>query len=314
LAEQLARVCQRQSGRDSKRLNGQWDRLFNGLGVDQDMEIGWEDFQSFYAGIPKEPSEFMDILELSPEVSRHAHYKCDLVLVSRLVQILFKSALQDTLPTANGAADADRRCTKALKHDGLYTNCLLAIRLLHLCNYDYADVVLVLAYASVYFRQTFGTLGNEMSPTECSFVMVLLIFLAHVFLLDETCPLRIWQKHIFRQYCTLKVLNAALFRVFQMRPGLSLRITDEEERMALLGLSGLRYSLQAEEGEEEEPPGSPESMAVTMTSSSKTERRGDGEVGGIPRSKSISDETTGHCTTTDESLSACGNSDQTLEG
>ena len=55
------------------------------------------------------------------------------------------------------------------------------------CSLSHSEV---LAYASVYFRNTFGALGSEMSPTECSFVMVLLIFLAHVFLLDETCPLR----------------------------------------------------------------------------------------------------------------------------
>jgi len=248
LAEQLAKVCQWQS-QSASRLNGQWDRLFSGGISDQDMEIGWEDFQSFYGEIPKAPSGVLGILEMSPEVARHAHYKCDLVMISRFAQLLYKSALQDS-PPGSDKDEIERRVSKAVKHDVLYTNCLLAVRLLHLCNYDYADVVLVLAYASVYFGNTFNSIGTEMSPTESAHVVVLLIFLAHVFLLDETCPLRIWQKHIFRQYCTLKVLNAALLRVFAMRPGWSLRITDEEESMALLGLSGLRYSLQ--EGSEEE--------------------------------------------------------------
>jgi len=296
LAEQLAKVCQRQSGTAScQRLNGQWDRLFSGIYVDNDMEIKWEDFQSFYGEIPKAPLDVVDKLEFSQEVQRHAHYKCDLVLVSRFANILYKSALQDTLPaplhqyTAQEVADAERRCTKAVKHEPLYINVLLAVRLLHLCNYDYADVVLVLAYASVYFRNTFNSIGSEMSPTESAHVVVLLIFLAHVFLLDETCPLRIWQKHIFRQYCTLKVLNAALFRVFQMRPGLSLRITDEEESMALLGLSGLRYSLPGEGGSEEEDE------ADSPTTTTIPEKRG--KVG-ILNEAPISP---GHCTTTDES-------------
>lgn len=261
LAEQLGKVCQWQS---SFRLNGQWDRLFSGNAEDQDMEIAWEDFQCFYVEIPKAPSDVVDILELSPEVLRHAHYKCDLVLVSRFGQLLYKSAMQDSLAAGMSVADAEKRSKKTVKHDPLYTNVLLAVRLLHLCNYEYADVVLVLAYASVYFRNCYATIGSEMSPTESAHVVVLLIFLAHVFLLDETCPLRIWQKHIFRQYCTLKVLNAALFRVFQMRPGLSLRITDEEESMALLGLSGLRYSLH-ERSEEEDLSDNLELAATVLT-------------------------------------------------
>jgi len=297
LAEQLANVCQRQS---SFRLNGQWDRLFNGTYIDQDMEVEWEDFQSFYVQIPKAPSDVVDILEMSPEVSRHAHYKCDLVLVSRFAQLLYKQCLQDSLPGCKSAAEAEKKCARATKHDGFYTNILLAVRLLHLCNYDYADVVLVLAYASVYFRNTFSTIGSEMSATESAHVVVLLIFLAHVFLLDETCPLRIWQKHIFRQYCTIKVLNAALFRVFQMRPGLSLRVSDEEESMALLGLSGLRYSLKdgSEEGQvssDISPSNVCEVDTPTMVHAIQTTKNCEVDMLNDPV---ISP---GHCTTTDES-------------
>lgn len=313
LADQLSTVCQRQS---SFRLNGQWDRLFQGNLLEDDKEVEWEDFQSFYGQIPKAPSDVVDILEMSPDVARHAHYKCDLVLVSRFAQLLFKQCLQDTLPGARDAAEAERRCNKAVKHNVFYTNILQAVRLLHLCNYDYADVVLVLAYASVYFRNTFTTIGSEMSPTESAHVVVLLIFLAHVFLLDETCPLRIWQKHIFRQYCTIKVLNAALFRVFQMRPGLSLRVSDEEESMALLGLSGLRYSRR--DGNEEEEAG-----AVELAQDS-SERTRSSPRNGADTTPSDADTPTmahaiqraehkqvdtlndpvispGHCTTTDES-------------
>lgn len=306
LAEQLANVCQRQS---SFRLNGQWDRLFNGT-IDQDMEVEWEDFQSFYVQIPKAPSDVVDILEMSPEVSRHAHYKCDLVLVSRFAQLLYKQCLQDSLPGCKSAAEAEKKCARATKHDGFYTNILLAVRLLHLCNYDYADVVLVLAYASVYFRNTFSTIGSEMSATESAHVVVLLIFLAHVFLLDETCPLRIWQKHIFRQYCTIKVLNAALFRVFQMRPGLSLRVSDEEESMALLGLSGLRYSLK--DGSEEGQVKQQDSSEISSSNLCEVDAPTPAMVHAIQTSKNcecagdmlndpVISPVSGPCTTTDES-------------
>merc|ERR1719217_1640884 len=129
-------------------------------------------------------------------------------------------------------AEAKKKCCQAIKHEGFYKNVMQGVRLMHLCDYDYADVVLVLAYASVYFRSTFSSIGKKMSPNEAAHVVVLLIYLAHAFLLDETCPLRIWQKHIFRKYCTLKVLDAALFRLFQMQ-GFQLRISEEEERRAL---------------------------------------------------------------------------------
>lgn len=253
-------------------VNGQLDRLFKGIRIDQDREITWEEFQHEHAeskaapatgstapasqastqSPPKDfPSPSEEIV-LSQEVSRYAHYQCDLVLVQRFTSVLYKTILQDLYRDAEKGllsyAEAKKRCVQAIKHDGLYKCVLQGVRLMHLCDYDYADVVLVLGYATVYFRTTFSSIGKKMSPNEAAHVVVLLIYLAHAFLLDETCPLRIWQKHIFRKYCTLKVLDAALFRLFQMRPGFKLRISDEEERDALLGLSGM-HSLFAEDGE-----------------------------------------------------------------
>ncbi|CAE7394456.1 unnamed protein product [Symbiodinium natans] len=96
--------------------------------------------------------------------------------------------------------------SSSAKHDTLYKKVLQArravaivyrrlwhsmgIRLMHLCEYHYADVVLTLAYASVYFRSAFNNIGQKMSDYEAAHVCVLLIYLAHSFLLDETCPLR----------------------------------------------------------------------------------------------------------------------------
>ncbi|CAK9020561.1 unnamed protein product [Durusdinium trenchii] len=111
-------------------------------------------------------------------------------------------------------------------------DCVEGIRLMHLCDYHYADVVLTLAYASVYFRSAFTSIGQKMSDYEAAHVCVLLIYLAHSFLLDETCPLRVWQQHIFKKYCNLKVLDAALYRIFKMR-GFRLRVTEAEEKEAL---------------------------------------------------------------------------------
>jgi hypothetical protein len=175
-------------------------------------------------------------------LAKYAHHNCDLVLVARFAHILSKTVSEDLEKQEGMSPAAAKSCIEAaVKHDGLYKCVLQGVRLMHLCDYDYADVVLVLAYASVYFRSTFASIGKKMSPNEAAHVVVLLIYLAHAFLLDETCPLRIWQKHIFRKYCTLKVLDAALFRLFQMRPHFKLNIKYEEERDALKGLSGLQW-------------------------------------------------------------------------
>lgn len=263
------------------RSNGQLDRLFKGIRIDQDREITWEEFEALHANNKgtgsscapssastapalqaiQSPPQVMpidseEIVAMSPEVSKYAHYQCDLVMVSRFAHVLYKGILQELWSDAEKGlithAEAKKRCSQAVKHDGVYKTVLQGVRLMHLCDYDYADVVLVLGYATVYFRSTFSSIGKKMSPNEAAHVVVLLIYLAHAFLLDETCPLRIWQKHIFRKYCTLKVLDAALFRLFQMRPGFKLRISDEEERTALLGLSGLQYSLKVDEDDAEE--------------------------------------------------------------
>lgn len=272
-ASELAAEIQRRQA--SNERGGQLERLFRGIRIDDDREITWEEFEALHAQMkasqvsgpasasstspPKatlldqvlsEPG-FEELITISPEAARYAHYQCDLTLVSRFVQVLYKSILQDLSGDADKGllkhSDAKKRCTQALCHDGLYKCVLQGVRLMHLCDYDYADVVLVLGYASVYFRSTFSSIGKKMSPNEAAHVVVLLIYLAHAFLLDETCPLRIWQKHIFRKYCTLKVLDAALFRLFQMRPSFKLRISDEEERVALMGLSGLAFKSSDEE-------------------------------------------------------------------
>lgn len=161
-----------------------------------------------------------DILSCKPEIGKYAHYKDDIVLVSRFAGLVhgFEERTDPNAPN--------------VKHDMLYKKVLQGIRLLHLCEFHYADVVLTLAYASVYFRGAFTSLGKTMSDYEAAHVCVLLIYLAHSFLFDETCPLRVWQQHIFKKYCNLKVLDAALYRIFKLR-GFKLRITEAEEKEAL---------------------------------------------------------------------------------
>lgn len=170
--------------------------------------------------LPKEPVETDDEQRLVDRpgpclnMGLRPHFPDDLMLVSRFVRLL-------------GVRGDEVMCKTVVQ----------SVRLMHLCRYDYADVVLVLAYASVYVRgiEAIGT----MSELEAAHVCALLIYLAHCFLLDETCPLRCWQTHIFRQYCSLQVLESALFKLFQMQD-FYLMVTADEERDALRGLLDTR--------------------------------------------------------------------------
>jgi hypothetical protein len=166
--------------------------------------------------LPENAASASRVLRDNPELARYAHYPEDLELVWRFATILGENSDQ---------------CDK-VNSEVLYKTVLQALRLMHLCKFNYSDVVLTLAYASVYFRGVFDSVGHKMSEAEVAHVCVLLIYLAHSFLLDENCPLRYWHKHIFRTYCTLKVLDAALFRLFRMTE-YALRITKEEEKHAI---------------------------------------------------------------------------------
>jgi len=182
--------------------------------------------------------EAREVIRFRPQTAKYAHYPDDLVLVWRFTNSLQEFASQDRV-----------------QHELFYKTVLQGVRLMHLCDYNYSDVVVTLAHASIYFRSTFQAIGYKMSDYEAAHVCVLLIYLAHCFVLDETCPLRCWQKHIFRKYCTLKVLDAALFRLFHMRD-FRLRITEEEEKHALSVLlflgNGLDVILSFGDEEEEE--------------------------------------------------------------
>lgn len=164
--------------------------------------------------------ETKQVITLNRETAKYARFPDDLVLVWQFVNRIIEAC-----------PDAERK----IKHEELYRKVLKGIRLMHSCDFNYSDVVVTLAYASVYFAGTYAAIGGSMSVSEAAHVVVLLIFLAHSFVLDETCPLRYWQRNIFRNYCTLKVLDAALFRLFEMRLFV-LRVPQDEEKRALSAL------------------------------------------------------------------------------
>eukprot|EP00931_Biecheleriopsis_adriatica_P012053 TRINITY_DN113155_c0_g1_i1.p1 TRINITY_DN113155_c0_g1~~TRINITY_DN113155_c0_g1_i1.p1 ORF type:complete len:291 (+),score=38.97 TRINITY_DN113155_c0_g1_i1:95-967(+) len=114
---------------------------------------------------------------------------------------------------------------------------LRVLRFLRLCDYALEDICTILAHASAYFFDVYRQCGNQMEPGEVGNVLASLIFVAHCYVQDETCPLHVWHKHLFRKYCPLKLLNAAVMRLMEIR-SYRLRISDSDLKRRLSHLHG----------------------------------------------------------------------------
>lgn len=111
---------------------------------------------------------------------------------------------------------------------------LQTVMMLRSCGYDMHDVCICLAHASVYFTDI-QKKCDKMGPGEAGYIIVLLIYLAHSYVLDENCQLRTWHRYLFKNYCSLKILDKALVSMFKLR-GYLLRIDESvlQERLAVL--------------------------------------------------------------------------------
>lgn len=102
--------------------------------------------------------------------------------------------------------------------DAAYVRLLLrTLKLLHLCDYSVEDICSIMAHATRYFEDTWGICGNDMDASEVGNVIVALMYIAHSYIQDETCPLHVWHHHLFERYCPMSTLNAALFRLLEIR-------------------------------------------------------------------------------------------------
>lgn len=187
---------------------------------------------------PDEEEVGRQVLRFSRGTARYARYPDDLVLVWRLAERLVEG---------NAQAGAVVRTEK------FYKTVLKGVRLMHLCEFSYSDIVVTLAYSTVYFIEAFAECGDRMSDDEAAHVCLLLIYLAQVFVLDEICPLKCWQSHVFRNYCSVQILNAALFRLFHLRQ-YKLRISEYDERQALAALLSTPEQIEVVLGSEEAYP------------------------------------------------------------
>lgn len=112
---------------------------------------------------------------------------------------------------------------------------LRSVKLLRQCDYTSEDICSTLAHASVYFNDVDAVCGSLMDSSEVGNVIVVAMFVAHAYTQDETCPLRVWHQHLFKHYCTIKTLNAAVARLLEIRRYvLRLRERELHERYSAL--------------------------------------------------------------------------------
>lgn len=113
--------------------------------------------------------------------------------------------------------------------DGEIYRCVLkAVRMLLSCGFQIEDVCMVLTFASVYFLDiTKKCPVKGMGEGEAANILMLLMYLAHSYVQDEHCPLRVWHKHLFRDYCQMPTLDRALMCLMKMR-GYLLRVEEAE--------------------------------------------------------------------------------------
>lgn len=92
-----------------------------------------------------------------------------------------------------------------------------SIRLLRLCNYSSEEMCSILAHASVYFLDYRKSKSDLATEREDCHILVTFMYIAHCYVLDNSCPLRYWHAQLFRKYCRLKLLDTAVMHLLRLR-------------------------------------------------------------------------------------------------
>lgn len=158
----------------------------------------------------------------------------DMSLVIQLIKLMgVKVASCPELALRDRFGASPREAHRAVR---LLLHCF---RLLHLCGYPREDIEVVVAQASSYLQSIAAGMEREGQPemglTETAHIVCVLIYVAHAYSEDQTCPLHVWHAHLFRRYCTMQTLNTAVVGLLE-RLQFRLRVEQEEmlERLAFL--------------------------------------------------------------------------------
>mmetsp|Transcript_31086 Transcript_31086/g.65919 ORF Transcript_31086/g.65919 Transcript_31086/m.65919 type:complete len:227 (-) Transcript_31086:179-859(-) len=92
----------------------------------------------------------------------------------------------------------------------------LAVQLMHRCGYVTEDIQAIFALAlgnAVIMRD----LLKGMQPKERVMVAVIHVHLAHAYVQDDYIPLRVWHSELFEDYCSARVLDSAMRKLWSLR-------------------------------------------------------------------------------------------------
>lgn len=109
---------------------------------------------------------------------------------------------------------------------------LAMLRFLRSLDIPVQDICCLLAHASIYFKDIYPVIGHNMNREELANVLVLLVFLAHSHVHDETCQLKVWHRYLFKGYCNLPTLSKATMELMKRRD-YKLRVDDYDLEVAL---------------------------------------------------------------------------------
>lgn len=101
-----------------------------------------------------------------------------------------------------------------------------------------------MAHASYYYDKS-HCIASNVDLEEIGYTVVLLIFIAHCYVEDETCPLKVWHKHIFRYYSPMSILNMALVKIMELHD-YKLRMPEEELKKRYAALRGHKHHVRAD--------------------------------------------------------------------
>lgn len=99
-----------------------------------------------------------------------------------------------------------------------------AFRMLRSCQYPPEDILQCAALTVCHWpriRQKIAHIVSRSAGTvdlkESVYIGILQLFLSHCWLLDQTCPLKEWHRHIFGSYCSFGCLNDAMMKLFALQ-------------------------------------------------------------------------------------------------
>eukprot|EP00927_Polykrikos_kofoidii_P062507 TRINITY_DN57318_c0_g1_i1.p1 TRINITY_DN57318_c0_g1~~TRINITY_DN57318_c0_g1_i1.p1 ORF type:complete len:355 (-),score=51.76 TRINITY_DN57318_c0_g1_i1:42-1106(-) len=96
----------------------------------------------------------------------------------------------------------------------IFSAAFRSVSFLRSCGYALEDIASCLAHTSVYLN-SFSYLS--FGSCEIGRIVIVLMFIAHSYVLDDHCPISSWHQHLLSDYCEKSDLDKAVFSLMKLR-------------------------------------------------------------------------------------------------